>query len=201
MRAKIQLEMNSASARAPQPANQGLAARQNGHCTQPTIKCRSARTSSTSFTCFAPSASPFLIATVPGLEIAVSYRKQRTDQFLIATPNGLPATPPEGFPHYESRHTGRRLPTTGRDARATRTNAAASFPRQLRQSLASPFSLFTSPFSDPSAVISLGAPLPGMVISQSAPATGAFPSEFHALGNDSPRWRSRRKDFREGFSI
>jgi hypothetical protein len=197
MRDELQLGINSSTPRVPQPANQGLAARQDGYSNRATRKCRGSRNSSTSFTSFtsfASSTSSFLIETVRRLETTVTHSYKRRKHFLIDTRTGFPVMRPEGFPEHGSR-------STVRDSRATETNAAQSFPRQLRQSLSSPFSLFTFPFSNPSTVISLGACRPVVLISQSAPAFGAFPSEFHAFGNDSPRWQSRRKDFREGFSI
>jgi hypothetical protein len=102
---ELQLEMNSTAARAPRPVNHGLAARQGGYSIQGTSKCRSSRTSSTSFAAFPSSTSYFLIETVRRLEITVTHSFKRRKHFLIDTRTGFPVTRSQGIPEHGSRPT------------------------------------------------------------------------------------------------
>jgi hypothetical protein len=137
------------------------------------------------------------IATVPRLEITVTYSYKRRKHFLIETRTAFPVTRPESFPEHESRSTGHwSLASPG-----TPLPPQPPLPPRPPFLLAAGSRIAHLHPHRHSKRISLGACRPVVLISQSAPAFGAFPSEFHALGNDSPRWQSRRKDFREGFSI
>ena len=133
MRHELQLEMNSTAARAPQPANPGLAARQVMPSKHASMKSRATRSSSTSpprrassvsfasfasstsLTSYATSTSSFLIETVRRLEITVTHSYKRRKHFLIDTRTGFPVTPSRVFTDHELRVTGRgtRPPTRG----------------------------------------------------------------------------------------